>query len=237
MELDLISNRPSSTDEGLDVIAMKFKSNLSADDTISDGSLPDRYDPHPVFAGMFLMDRVASEQGSRATELDLIYHGSINGDLPAAVEKQGFTLQTAIATDGEMQLEVLYRAPCTEWSWIAGSYDLASPYNTFTGPDPTPTIRARRINGKVPVDWEVNQIRAAAAFAGADPAQLAAVEAYLDANAALIDAIKARFLMLFDYAFTVDTQVTAFSAVPLVPGEYWQCQAQISRVYVDSATV
>lgn len=170
--------------------------------------------------------------------ITLRYIGCKGGQLPTPSVAQGSSLATVSTTDGENQLSVLYRSPHTQTSWIG-----ASPANSYAGEFSSPgsiTIIERRSGNHIPsafrLQVQAQYVLARATAAGASPAEVAALQAQIDAALGLIDApiaaMKALILTYFNHAFTQTEQAGEFEAVPLVPNRYWACHSITQKVLV-----
>ena len=91
-----IGRRPGQTQYGLDTFTEIYKANEAADVVSLDASVPQRGDAHPDYAGMFVTDRYFNESGESACALDIIYMGSMSGELPP--QKATTTGEIASAT-------------------------------------------------------------------------------------------------------------------------------------------
>lgn len=77
-----VGRRPGQPQYGLDTFTELWKANEAADVVSLDASVPQRGDAHPYYPSMFVTDRYFNESGENACALDIIYMGSMSGDLP-----------------------------------------------------------------------------------------------------------------------------------------------------------
>ena len=98
-----IGRRPGQTQYGLDTFTEIFKVNEAADVVSLDASVPQRGDAHPDYAGMFVTDRYFNESGESACACDIVYMGSMSGELPPQKATQGAEIASATTnTDSDI---------------------------------------------------------------------------------------------------------------------------------------
>lgn len=225
-------NRPerwSTTSDGLDVLTVPMDGPETGRATYQ--STLSRWSASSIDSRMYLAGWHGNED-RQYPRIDLRYIGCKGGSIPPPLLEQKTTLQTASATDGQLQLEVLYRSPQTVFTWIGTDPDTIT-HQGFSHPQDT-SIVTRRMNGHVPLPWAISNILAAASFAAnnddAGAAKLALVESYLAQNQALIDDLKDRVIAYFNIVFMETTLLTEFTASPLVPDRYWTCKSVTSKI-------
>lgn len=213
---------------GLDSLRLKYQGGRAELDAFL-ASLVD-WEPSALDGGMYL-DTFANDDDPVQPTVDVSYIGRRGGVLPEVQTKQGFTLQTASfqdSGDGALQLDVLYRSPNTSMSWI-GTSD-AMTYSGFTNPGEIVVVQ-RRVNGHLPILFRyADAVRNSLAYARATDEQRARIDAFLEDNQGLIDAAADRLIAFFNSLFITNTIVTDFTAVELVPGEYYQCTSTTSEI-------
>jgi hypothetical protein len=137
MSIILIPNdaQPSKTDAGLDVLRRTFDTDSSYKDTMA--AMPARYiadsaipydttyacDPQigaSVYDTMYLMDIQVRESGIKLCQVDLIFHGSLTGDLPAPKHDTGSASQNAQFTEtGVISFSIQFVAPTTALTYFS----------------------------------------------------------------------------------------------------------------------
>src|SRR5689334_15177144 len=101
--LTLVGKTPGQPQFSLDTFTEHYKCDATADVVLTDLSVPQKGDVHPIYQFMFLTDRRCTETGERASALDLVYTGCLKdtgGETPAPVlppskHKYGTAIQTA----------------------------------------------------------------------------------------------------------------------------------------------
>jgi len=86
---------PNQPQFALDQFTEHWKCRETADVVLLDGSVPQRGDAHPDYAGMFVTDRYCSETGPSSSLLDLVYTGTLSGDLPPVQDAEDNPVQSA----------------------------------------------------------------------------------------------------------------------------------------------
>lgn len=189
--------------------------------------------------GNLFLEGWQNDDAKQYPKVLLRYIGCKGGSLPPPRATPGFNLQTATTTDGSSQLQVLYRAPTTTWKWISRTGSLE--YTSMVGNLQTPTIIDRRIDGRVPPAFNLNN-RLAAAFAvvaeltgGAQAAgALSQVETYIAQNESLFEQVKQTIKTYFNSQFQQAERVIDFQAEPIVPGQYWACSSTVAIELVSN---
>lgn len=90
-----VGRTPGQSQYGLDTLTEHYKTNSTATDVLTDGSVPQKGDPHPDFSTMFITDRNVSESGPSASALDLVYQGTFSGTLPPQRHVSGGQVSSA----------------------------------------------------------------------------------------------------------------------------------------------
>ncbi len=73
--LTLVGKTPGQTQFGLDTFTEHYKCDATADVVLTDAGVPQRGDPHPDYATMFVTDRYCTETSESSSALDLVYTG------------------------------------------------------------------------------------------------------------------------------------------------------------------
>lgn len=162
LTLTLTGKTPGQTQFGLDTFTEHYKCGATADDVLTDPSVPQKGDAHPDYPFMFVTDRYCSETGESASALDLVYTGALKEDddgnpvLPpsqATFEDSVMSASSSKAATGvelTSPISVQFYAPTSNLSWITynakgASSDVSDPTgdigvitltladNTFTG--------------------------------------------------------------------------------------------------------
>ena len=115
--------RPGQTQFGLDTFTESYKANEAADVVLTDGSVPQRGDAHPDFAGMFVTDRYCSETGEQSSALDVVYMGTLS-ELPPQQHESGTAVQSASSSWGSGgavigEVSVQFYAPTNVLTYIS----------------------------------------------------------------------------------------------------------------------
>ncbi len=96
VSLTLTGKTPGQTQFGLDTFTEHYKCDATADVVLTDGSVPVIGAAHPDYASMFVTSRYCSETSESASALDLVYVGTLSGELP--IQKPSSSGQVASAT-------------------------------------------------------------------------------------------------------------------------------------------
>ncbi len=94
--ITLTGKTPGQTQWGLDTFTEHYKCDATADDVLTDPSVPQIGAAHPDYATMFITSRYCTETSESASALDLVYMGTLTEDLPA--QKPSSSGQVASAT-------------------------------------------------------------------------------------------------------------------------------------------
>ncbi len=94
--ITLVGKTPGNTQFGLDTFTERYKCDATADVVLTDASVPQMASVHPDYASMFVTSRYVSETSESASALDLVYTGTLTGDLPP--QKATSSGQVASAT-------------------------------------------------------------------------------------------------------------------------------------------
>ncbi len=112
--LTLVSKTPSNPSQwALDTFIERYKCDDSADDVLTDGSVPAIGDAHPDYATMFVSARYCAETGESASALDLIYTGTLSGSFPPQKETSGGQLSSATTNTSSAIFPVVATNPAT----------------------------------------------------------------------------------------------------------------------------
>ncbi len=93
--LTLTGKTPGNTQFGLDTFTEHYKCDATADDVLTDGSVPAMASVNPDYATMFVTARYVSETGESASALDLVYTGTLSGELPPQKATSGGQVASA----------------------------------------------------------------------------------------------------------------------------------------------
>ncbi len=122
--LTLTGKTPGQIQFGLDTFTEHYKCDATADVVLTDGSVPEIGAAHPDYATMFVTARNCGETGESASALDLIYMGTLSGDLPAQKHDSGEAIQSASSSYGATgailgQVSAQYYAPTNTLSYVS----------------------------------------------------------------------------------------------------------------------
>lgn len=132
--------RPGTTQYGLDTFTESYKANDAADVVLTDSGTPQRGDAHPDYATMFVTDRYASETGPSACALDIIYMGTLSGDLPPQKSTSSGTVASATTNTDADIFPATVTNPATVQFWAVTSvltFISDNPDDTSEPDDPT----------------------------------------------------------------------------------------------------
>ncbi len=93
--LTLTGKTPGNTQFGLDTFTERYKCDATADVVLTDGGVPQMASPHPDYPTMFVTNRYVSESGESASALDLVYTGTLTGELPPQKATSGGQVASA----------------------------------------------------------------------------------------------------------------------------------------------
>lgn len=134
----LTATTPGKTAWGLDTLRRSYKTQLAADDALSDLNSPAKYTADLVHGNMWLMDKTVVESGPQASQLDLVYNGILNGSvLPPARRKNTYSIQTAQTQSGGVPISLTYGAPGLQTDWVSDqslSMQFATGFPTASSP-------------------------------------------------------------------------------------------------------
>src|SRR5258705_5095390 len=105
--LTLTQKRPEQRQFGLDTFTEIYKCDATADDVLTDPTVPQMGSAHPDYEFMFVTGRPCYETGESASELNLIYMGCLNDDgeggplLPAQEPISGGQIASATTNTDE----------------------------------------------------------------------------------------------------------------------------------------
>ncbi len=141
--LTLVGKTPGDTQWQLDTFTERYKCDASADDVLTDGSVPQIGDAHPDYATMFITSRYCSETGESASALDLVYMGTLSGTLPLGQSSAGAQVASASSQSGpvggfalESPVTLQFYAPTSSMTWVSdseGGYGPSGPPSSPAG--------------------------------------------------------------------------------------------------------
>src|SRR6266403_5046795 len=133
---------PGQTQFGLDTFTEHFKASEAADVVLTDASVPQKGDPHPSYANMFITDRYCSETGEKASALDLVYVGYFS-ELPPVKNSEDNPVQSATSYTSSFIFPDVAAVPATiQYRAHATSIVCFSTTDTSAEvcPDPDPVL-------------------------------------------------------------------------------------------------
>jgi hypothetical protein len=113
--LTLTGKTPGQTLFGLDSFTEHYKCDATADDVLTDASVPEMLSAHPEYSFMFVTNRHCDETGEKASALDLVYTGCIketDPDTPALPSDRN-TLDNPIQTATSYTSSAIFPAVAT----------------------------------------------------------------------------------------------------------------------------
>ncbi len=122
--LILTAKTPGQTQFGLDTFTEHYKCDVTADVVLTDGSVPQVGSAHPTYSSMFVTQRHCNETSESASALDLIYTGTLSGELPDQKHDSGDAVQSASSSRGLLgtltsPLTLQYYAPYNTLSYLS----------------------------------------------------------------------------------------------------------------------
>ncbi len=111
--LTLVGKTPGQVQWGLDTFTEHYKCDATADVVLTDPSVPAIGAAHPDYATMFITSRYCTETSDSASALDLVYMGTLSGDLPAQKPSSGGQVASATTNTSSAIFPVTATNPAT----------------------------------------------------------------------------------------------------------------------------